>query len=1460
MPRTLAEIKADLARLKGGAPVADTTGWKVDPEPLPPALARQEFVLPSRDADPAPDPRLPDSDEQVVAWRARELLRQRDEEAAKIPDVEKRLAGAARILSSPVRAATGVDVPAVAVGVLGGKGERARYERAAEGGVSDIGAAGKVAEAGGGLMGLSGPVGFLSRPAQAIKGTGMAARAGRLGVTSGAFGAHGAVTGAARAATGSGEPGAGPGEAAVREGLIGLGFGTVAGLGGGALREALDRLPMTTKRALVARIVGSMERGVAPAAKDVASLGRREVVTRALSEAGAMTAAGRVFHPGDASDDAINAFLGAVAGGLGHGPSTGFGRAEGPVVTEMRRRGEERAATSFRSGPGGAQMPKGRAVASPAPEAQVAPLGRSLASEPVEREAPPPGTKRPIRTRDTSGLMGAQDTVGGRPVRPVEPPPFEPGESSPFVADFRQQPSRAPAPERGERMGGASEAARSDAPSISPAVEYGPEAARRRVPMREGRPPVEESLGGVTEAAVGEAKAEYVRRGGDPAKVFSPERAAAVRGQTPEEAARTLAALPPERRPDGSIAAGYKPTTDALREGLIEPAAVETVKAATVEGVKTFSSGVDAAGTPYAIGIDPAGKVVEVQGEPGKSAREMLGFGGAPPAMTFLAARESGPKIARGVEHHLGRYDTRIENLGTPSAREFAERARRSVDLGGEARGRLSESYEPAFKAINRHSGTASALSRPVYADGSAAGFAPWRQMVEGRMAPRTPQEAEVVRVIGGVTAARLREAKAAGVEIEAKENTVPYEWHADGLAILRAGPQSEAWGVLRSEIAKASGMPEEAVGRILERNQATLTGQKSTGIDTGVRRAAFEFGRAFKDIPDEIVAGGQRHRILVTDPNAYLKQFVERGAARIGFLKAFGPDVEPLRERFISENQGKGVDAAAEFEKVTRGLHSLPIDPRAVVPGSAGDTLHKATRPAIGVVREGMMSASAVPNLFEFWGTMRDIAGTKGFAQASARTAKMAADWAQRNPNEAMARLKKMGVIVNDHINTTFDPSRPYESTMRATSGVIGAARRGVEFAQEVFAGNVSDVMAERMVARKGQTTGGEGDVHSLRRMGYSSADARRLAYGEGTRAEYDAFQRLVPRRAVGANTKSLDVSAFEQGKSRHVAWFNKYASMVLRDAVNTTRATAESWKRTMDTGDIRPAIAGTAKFVSMVAGKAAGNAAGMLALTYLFGGQNALSIRINEAKDDPWKFLGNSVLFGLFGGTYGTALRAATGDDNLSNISAPLTALREIVGAVTGSVPLAPETTRAYQDLSTGERFAHLLDRLVPVTRAFTTGAIATLYGAQDEGDRTAQAIQGFYRWKRDVLKDDDSVFGLRAASEFRANMRRASEAIRRGDTEEADRHIQAAIGVEGGDKEKARASILGRRILTKIDKEDRARLPELRRRIGEENYRRLEVYDRMLEKYAASLGGGKKRARGLPRLPSLPGVPGG
>jgi hypothetical protein len=154
--------------------------------------------------------------------------------------------------------------------------------------------------------------------------------------------------------------------------------------------------------------------------------------------------------------------------------------------------------------------------------------------------------------------------------------------------------------------------------AIGPELEFVPEQEQDL----EFAPLSQEEAGNLT-------KAEYLASGGKPEDVISPERkaildqetqrqlqAGATSQQASIEAGKAVDAMGAIRRPDGTIAEGYKPTAQALAEGIIETPAIPAVKEAQRLGIETVSSGTDkATGVGFAIGRNKDGKVVRFEAD-----------------------------------------------------------------------------------------------------------------------------------------------------------------------------------------------------------------------------------------------------------------------------------------------------------------------------------------------------------------------------------------------------------------------------------------------------------------------------------------------------------------------------------------------------------------------------------------------------------------------------------------------------------------------------------------------------------------------------------------------------------------------------------------------------------------------------------------------------------------------------
>jgi len=315
-------------------------------------------------------------------------------------------------------------------------------------------------------------------------------------------------------------------------------------------------------------------------------------------------------------------------------------------------------------------------------------------------------------------------------------------------------------------------------------------------PELEFVPEQEQDLEFVPEAQDGNlTKAQYIASGGKPEDVISPEREAVLRaetqrqlqaGATPEQAAQAAGeavdAMGAIKRPDGTIAEGFKPTEQALAEGIIEKPAIPAVREAQKLGIETVSSGTDKdTGGGFAIGKDKNGKLVRIESSPQgeidvfeiEEQPSMLGAIGRTLAREVLPTTAGGAAARAGFALTPGPLPARIAGglvAGTAAylGAEKAQRAALGAALGPERIARVEEVLQ---KDIEQYpiATTAASILTPTL--GGVAGLAkPAIQAFRGAGAKAVTEAAEAVPAAVARPAAEAAQATPAVAEAAAKQ------------------------------------------------------------------------------------------------------------------------------------------------------------------------------------------------------------------------------------------------------------------------------------------------------------------------------------------------------------------------------------------------------------------------------------------------------------------------------------------------------------------------------------------------------------------------------------------------------------------------------------------------------------------------------------------------------------------
>jgi len=331
--------------------------------------------------------------------------------------------------------------------------------------------------------------------------------------------------------------------------------------------------------------------------------------------------------------------------------------------------------------------------------------------------------------------------------------------------------------------------------------------------------PEEQELEFVPEAQDGNlTKAQYIASGGRPEDVISPEREAVLQaetqrqvqaGATPEQAAvvagQAVDQMGTIRRPDGTIAEGFKPTDQALRESIIEQPAIPAVKEAQRLGIETVSSGTDKdTGGGFAIGKTKEGKLVRVEASPQgevdvfeiEEQPSRLGAVARTLAKEFLPSTAAGAATRAGFAATPGPLPAKIVGglaAGTAAylGAQKAQQAALGAALGPERMARIEEVLQRDIETYPV-STTAAAILTPTAAGVTGLG----RQAVAGIRGAFAPTAArEVAEAVPAVAAREVAPAAPAAVkpaaevaEVAAKAEPPVIPQPGAGMGIRRAG------------------------------------------------------------------------------------------------------------------------------------------------------------------------------------------------------------------------------------------------------------------------------------------------------------------------------------------------------------------------------------------------------------------------------------------------------------------------------------------------------------------------------------------------------------------------------------------------------------------------------------------------------------------------------------------------
>ncbi len=648
--------------------------------------------------------------------------------------------------------------------------------------------------------------------------------------------------------------------------------------------------------------------------------------------------------------------------------------------------------------------------------------------------------------------------------------------------------------------------------------------------------------------------------------------------------------------------------------------------------------------------------------------------------------------------------------------------------------------------------------------------------------------------------------------------------------AILGKGSGSKEFTEMVSKFAQATGSPEANVREYFKEFTDNISG-KSTENPT--RTTQVEHSRKWKHIPHAIEVGGDIIPLVEYRPYEYAQRLAETGAARVGVATTFGQEINNTStvDKFKKAIESEG-GTTLEFHEMIRALSGAPVEAPILEAGSMGGKAMRAVKGAYNTVRASSLSASVIPNVAEFLGSIRRFSGTTGLIKG-------VYDLKLGLPSEKAkaleATLNSIGAFTSDVTNLATNPVRPVESRVRQ----LNEAQRSAFLYRYLneFQEKISAVVASNKVQKFKNQKGTGKDIILLREMGFSRPNAELMVSGKAPQELYDALIRRAPAALTGGAQRAGEQSRLEQARIfRAVTAFETYAQMKARSFNRIIRTNSKAINESIAEKDYKKLVNVTQSVMSDLFGGAVSGATAQFFLAWMYGGEDNVEIKWNEVKEQPIEFLAKSWAYTTFAGLYGQILQStAGGKESVLDIFYPWVLGKEVMGAIRG--------TGKYTYDEAMDRAIKFGERFFPANRVFKQTLVGVGLG-NPETKKDDNAMRAYYRWKFEnkyggtyISKPDEEI------KNFRRNMNKAYDAIMAGDDPPTvSKYIVDAVSDTGKDPASISKSIIGKRLLIKSKiapgKSDLVyaqRLAELRKRIGDKAYKRLLRHDELLDIYS-------------------------
>ncbi len=802
--------------------------------------------------------------------------------------------------------------------------------------------------------------------------------------------------------------------------------------------------------------------------------------------------------------------------------------------------------------------------------------------------------------------------------------------------------------------------------------------------------------------------------------------------------------------------------------------------------------------------------------------------------------------VTKIYNHAFSDMVERAASVGTQSSVQSAELGRRVIDKQKQVRGELAPTLDKVLELSGKGFGEDGKVIRELsdFVEVDIGGNKILQSNLHGKIEgtiKTSPKEKPLIELQRDLIEGRGRIFEQNNIYTEGKDGVArpfkvigreiaPRIMSNEFYAILGKGSGSKEFTEMVSKFAQATGSPEANVREYFKEFTDNISG-KSTENPT--RTTQVEHSRKWKHIPHAIEVGRDIIPLVEYRPYEYAQRLAETGAARVGVATVFGQEINNTStvNKFKKAIESEG-GTTIEFHEMIRALSGAPVEAPILEAGSMGGKAMRAVKGAYNTVRASSLSASVIPNVAEFLGSIRRFSGTTGLIKA-VYDLKLGLPSGKAKALEAT--LNSLGAFTSDVTNLATNPVRPVESRIRQ----LNEAQRSAFLYRYLneFQEKISAVVASNKVERFKNQKGTGKDIILLREMGFSRSDAELMVSGKAPQELYDALIRRAPAALTGGAQRAGEQSRLEQRRIfRAVTAFETYAQMKIRSFNRIIRTNSKAINESIAEQDYKKLVNVTQSVMSDLFGGAVSGATAQFLLAYMYGGEDNVEIKWNEVKEKPLEFLAKSWAYTTFAGLYGQIIQStAGGKESVMDVFYPWVLGKELTQAIRG--------TGRYTYDEAMDRAIKFGERFFPANRVFKQTLVGVGLG-NPQTKKDDNAIRAYYRWKFEnkyggtyISKPDEEI------KNFRRNMNKAYDAIMAGDDPSTvSKYIVDAVSDTGKDPSSISKSIIGKRLLIKSKiapgKSDLVytqRLAELRKRIGNKAYNRLLRHDELLDIYS-------------------------